>query len=686
MRLSGFGSSVIISPSLEEEKVVESSETSATVEHPVSPQVTPSDLSVHTEMTTRDNSMTARDHYDPTALAGDPARDHHDPTAQETEAIERDDGSKEDQNVEHVDDVPTMIETAPETAVPARGGRSGRSKKQATLPSPPAATSTRQTRRSRRSEPIVTTDDTDSTAAEEEAVPVTGRSRRSRKTKPPSREVERLEIGDDREESMERGMETSDVEMRESSDELSQSSMFPQTESDSIHEVPSESIVSSSEPEAADAVRPQRGRPARGRKRKQEAAVFAPTARKSRRMAAEERHDEDKEELEAEDMMEERSAVVIQKEDTEMAVTSARVGRSQRGASSEEVKQVEPDAGAMEATEGTSSVQDVDDSKEATEVPDIQEAKIQPKRQTRRSRQLPQEADVITTSETTTSQQNKAPTEVIQEGEVPGSEDSSNTRRTRKSAPRHISPETDKGRNNRRTRKSAQLSSQESEMSDTEQHQTDIDQTQENDSSQDINKAIVIQQEEKEMKLDASPGEQEEKAGRRRRKTRKSSASHSESSGCLEVIVLPESDALMTTEEAVDIRQTHTRKSPAVRDIQTTESTTPALEEEEHTVRTRKSRKSSASNGDTTSEDVQLSAEPETPEESVSSRRTRRNKVKPAVPESSDLSQESADLTAEDELEEQAPVTPRGRAAKKMAPVKTPETVTKRVTRARQKK
>lgn len=675
MSFSGFGSSVIITQSLEEEKVVESLESSATAERPVSPsQVTPSDLSEHTEAIACDSDVTARDHYDTTA---------HESEADTRDVLEsavsgNDDGSKEDQNVDNVDDEPIMMETVPETVVPARGSRTGRSKKQATLLSPPAATSTRQTRRSRKSGAAVTPDDTDSTAAEEEAVTATGRSRRSRKTKPPSREVERLDTEDDREE----GMEASDVEMKESSDEHSQSSVFPQTESDSIHEVPSESIASSSEPEAADAdvVRPQRGRPARGRKRKQEAAVLAPTARKSRRMAAEERHDEDKEE--AEDMMEERPAVVIQEEDTEMTVSSARVGRSRRGASGGEVKQLEADNSAVNTAEGSNNEQDVDGSREATDKLDVQEAKIQPKRQSRRSRQLPQESDVVTASETATGQQTKAPPEE----EVAQSEETTNTRRTRKSAPKHVSPETDKGSNNRRTRKSAQLSSQESEMSDTEQHQNS-DQTQENDSSQDANKATVIPQEEKEMKLDASSEEQEEKAGRRTRKTRKTSASHDESSGSREVFLSPESDALMAKEEAGDIRQTRTRKSPAVRDIQTTESTTPALEEDEHTVRTRKSRKSSASNGDATSEDVQLSAEPGTPEDSASSRRTRRNKAKPTVHESSDLSQESDDLTAEDEVEEQAPVmTPRGRASKKTAPVKSPETVTKRVTRARQKR
>ena len=658
---------------MEEEKVVES-ETSATAERPVSPsQVTPSDLNEHTEVIARDNDVTARDHYDTTAHETE--ADTRD--VLETAVIGNDDDSKEDQNVDHVDDEPKMMETVPEEVVPTRGGRPGRSKKQATLLSPPSATSTRQTRRARKSAAAVTADDTDSTAAEEEAVPAPGRSRRSRKTKPPSREVERLGTGDDREE----GTETSDVEMKESSDEHSQSSVFPQTESDSIHEVPSESLASSSEPEATDAdlVRPQRGRPVRGRKRKQEAAVLAPTARKSRRMAAEERHDADKEE--AENVMEERPAVVIQEEDTEMAVTSVRVGRSRRGASGGDVKQLEADSGAVGTAEGSNSEQDVDDSEEATEIPDIQEAKIQPKRQTRRSRQLPQESDAITASETATMQQTAPPEE-----EAAESEETTNTRRTRKSAPRHASPETDKGNNNRRTRKSAQLSSQESEMSDSEQHQNS-DQMQEDDSSQDTNKAVVIQQEEKEMKLDASLGEQEEKTGRRTRKTRKSSASHDESSGSREVFVSPESDALMAKEEAGDIRQTRTRKSPAVRDIQTTESTTPALEEDEHTARTRKSRKSSASNGDATSEDVQLPAESWTPEDSASSRRTRRNKAKPTVHESSDLSQESDDLTAEGEVEEQAPVvTPRGRASKKMAPVKSPETVTKRVTRARQRK
>ena len=292
---------------------------------------------------------------------------------------------------------------------------------------------------------------------------------------------------------------------------------------------------------------------------------------------------------------------------------------------------------------------------------DKQEAKVRTsKRQTRKTAQVLQEP------------------EATQDNQASGAEETIKNRQTRRSV---HTPETD---NNRQTRKSVKLSSPESEMSDTKQH-LETDQTQEIDTVED-KKGLVFQQEEKETISDTSTSEQEGKATRRTRKTRKSSVSNEDASGTREVFVSPQSDWLMTTQEAVGNRQTRSRKSPAVRNIQTTKSNPSAVVEDEQAPRTRNSRNSSASNEEATNEDVERSVEPATPEDGVSSRRTRRNKSKPPVQESSDLSQESEDLIAEGNDDEQAPVTPQRKASKKMAPMQSPETVTKRVTRSRQKK
>ena len=173
---------------------------------------------------------------------------------------------------------PETVETTSKT-VPTRRGRS---KKQKKLQSPPTAAPTRQTRRSRRSEPIDTdtTEESDSTVVEEEAVPVTGKTRRSHMTKSTTEEVGKLDIRDDDQEVIKGGVETSDIELEESSDVLSQSSVVPETESDSVREVPSESLPSSSETEAVVHVaRPQRGRQTQGRKRKQGTAVAESSVR-----------------------------------------------------------------------------------------------------------------------------------------------------------------------------------------------------------------------------------------------------------------------------------------------------------------------------------------------------------------------------------------------------------------------
>jgi len=674
---TGFDYNIIIpGSSLEQEQVtLESSVTPDTAEHSVlPPQVMAPAVSEHPkEATAPDSDTETPDQLDVTARESEAGvRD-----VVESSVVEADDNSNKDQNADDDGAVPEVVEAAPKTAVATRGGRSGRSKKQEKLPSPPTATSTRQTRRSRRSEPAATTEDTDSTAAEEEAVAVTGRSRRSRKTKPLSKEVERMDIRDEQEE----GLEATDVEMGESSDVLSQSSVVPQTESDSTQEAISESLPSSSEPDTVfpDVARPQRGRQTRGRKRKQEAAVAEASSRKSRRMAAEEQLSEDKNE--DEDIVVENSTVVSEKEDTEIAATSLRVGRSRRGASG---RQVKPQPEAVDTTEESNTEQEEHESTAVTQVFDKQNAKMRTQRQTRKSAHLPEEAEAIVAGDSITSPQTKATSVTTHEEGSSEAEETTKNRRARRSAP--ISLETDESVGNRRKRKSAQLSSQESEKSDTEL-QMNSDDAPEIDAQEVKSKATVIQQEETKIQPDASPADHEEKPSRRKRKTRKSSEGD-DASGTQEMLLSLESDSLIPPEEAVGNRQTRSRKSPAVSSkVQTIESNTSAVEENERTTGKRKSRKSLGLNEDTANDDVELSVEPATPEEVVSSRqRKRRNKTKPSVQESTELSQASDVLSGEHDVEEEGSVTPQRKVAKKMAPVQSPETVTKRVTRARQRK
>ena len=594
--------------------------------------MTPSDVSVPTEMTEGDSNVTAGDQCDFTAPETEAG------TRDEAEcAITENDDSKQDQNVNLNVAVQETVKTAPEIAGPIRGRRRGRSKKQDESQIPLIVTS-RQTRRSRRSEPTAISEDTDSTATEEEVVTHIGRFRRPRKTNLLNREVQRLDISDDQQQGMQQE-ETGDTEMLESSDVLSQSSALPQTDSDSTHDVPSESLASSSEPEVPDGgqIRPKRGRQARGRKRKLETAVAASAIRKSQRLVAEEQQGESKEVVGDEAIVEESAAFHGQEEGTEVPVTSARVGRTGTGASGGEAEQPEPDGSALDTAKlNDKSIETFPgDHDKPTEAADKQEAKVHSKRQTRKAPQLPQEPEAVI-------QQTNLSTVVKQENEegFEATEITSN-RRTRKSTPRRVSSEADKATRNRRTRKSAQVSPEESEISETEQH-PNSDQTGKNCNSQPENN----QPEEKQS--GASFGEHEDKVGRRTRKTRKSSASIEES-----------------TKNSTD---------------------TPSLEEDELSYRAKRSRKSWDSSEDATKEHIHLSAEPDTPQETLSSRRTRGRKAKPEIQESNDLSApESGDVTAQDDVEDKVPVTPRERASKKMEAVKTPETV-KRVTRARHKK
>ena len=598
----------------------------------------------------------------------------------ESAIVETDHDTKndlEDNDVER--DLPETVKRSPKERVSVRGGRSARSKQQNKLPTTPAAPSTRQTRRSRRSEPVESTEDTDSTAAEEEAIAETERSRRSRKTRPPSRGVKRLDIGAAEEKEEHGGVIVSDIEMGESSDMLSQSSVVPQTESDS-QEVHSESLPSSSETENVSAAsgviaRPKRGRATRGRKRKQEAVVSGPSARKTRRVVAEdvmteERPSEENEEVEDEKMSVENPVVTIQEEDTEMATTSPKVESAVM-----EVNQ--PGGHTVSTTDNTH----IDQSEEEPAAQELAKP------------------DTVTLTGSSSRRHTRKPVQILQEPEGTIIEDedvvqeavkTTGNRRTRRSTPRNVPQETEKTASRRQTRKSLQLHSQESGASDAEE-QMSSSQTLESDIILDDNKDMGRQSsvfvEQKEITSDTSQLD-EGKTSRRTRKPWKSSASSEDASASTRVDEhsLQESDASMQTEEGASNRQTRSGKSPALNKSKMTKSDKSTEEEAESTPQTRKTRRSLTSNDDTTTEDVQPSIELDTPRDSISSRRTRRNKSTPTAQETTELSQESDNSTAEGDNEEEDSIEPRRRASRKVAPVETTEIVTKRVTRNRQKK
>ena len=81
-----------------------------------------------------------------------------------------------------------------------------------------------------------------------------------------------------------------------------------------------------------------------------------------------------------------------------------------------------------------------------------------------------------------------------------------------------------------------------------------------------------------------------------------------------------------------------------------------------------------------------MSVEPYVPDDSVSSRRTRRNKSTPTAQETTELSQELDNLTDGGDLEEEKTRTPKRRTSRKIVPVEPTGAVTERVTRNRQKK
>lgn len=652
---TGFGSSVIASEELEEGKQQDSLSTMSKPAQLVSsspPQKLQLDYSVHSDANTGDIDITARDN------SSTPEHETAPDACDKGVNDYRD--SIESENAD----------SAPEKELSTQGGRRGRSKKRNVLFTPPSETCTRATRRSRRSEFSTICEDTDSTATEEEASTFKGgRQRRSRKTKPPSREVEMLDIRDSCG-GIHGEVETSDVDMAESSDVLSQSSVVPRTESESTHESLSESVVSSSEAEAADTdgIGAQRGNAARGRKRKTGAAAIAtPPIRKSRRRAIEEQWSQDKKESEDEDMTEEMRVV-----DANVAVSSPRLAKSRRA----EVQQTE----AVVEQEGRSV-----ERHPQSVVPDDSEANTRSKRPTRKSTPQLQEPEAVSASENVSIQQS-SPTpglEKIQDYEGFDVEKTTNNRRTRNSVPKQVTSLTDTGSQNRRKRNSTQLPTQEVDLSGKEPRQTS-NQIKKNGNSEEESKATVVLLEQTEM-TDVSLEQEHDKASsRRQKKNRKSSASNEESSVSLEGFALPQSDAVAAAVEAQTSRETRSRKSLATKNIQTPNYTSPASGEE-LVPQTQNPRKSPALNESTTGENVvELPVASNTPDAGVAPRRTRRNKVKPGMHDNSDLSPESDNLT--DFVEEKVAGTPRGKATKDKAPVTSPEIVTKRVTRARKTK
>jgi len=510
-------------------------------------------------------------------------------------------------------------ESASEKEVSPKGGQTGQSVKQEVSMSPSSPPFKPVIRRSRRSGHAAISEDTDSSATEEETTTVRGRQRRARRTKPPSREVEMLDITDNNANGGKLAeVETSEVEVEESSDVQSQSSVIPRTESDSTHEVPSESLISSSETEAAegDGTRPARGKTTQGRKRKTEAAAIAtPPIRKSRRRTAEQQ-------LGSQDQKE--------SEDEEMLVIDNNAASSCSGETrlpSSEVRCTAFVVGDLSNSEELSvqGVNVADDRNVAAEKMDTKEHSLC---QTRKSTPQLQ----VSTKETESNQQNSS-TLVSEEMQRYEAVDAN---KTRKSIPKRVlSTSTETGAKTRRTRNSEQLSTQEPELLSGDLLQK---------SDQEEDNETVNSQEHEEM-TDASVGEQEKNSGRRTRKN---------------------------------------RKLPFSSKIRTPEYTTSASEEDKPTPID--SRKSSTSNEDTTSEDVELSVmSSDTSEVGVSPRRTRRNKVKPGIEDNSELSQGS-DNSVTNIFEEKASTTRRGRVARNKTPIVTPDILTKRVTRARKTK
>ena len=541
----------------------------------------------------------------------------------------------------------------PKVTVSTEGVRSVLSEKEdGSLGMQPARSKrTRKSRRSIRPEPATSTEDTDSTVTEEETPAVTGRARRSRMSGAPSTIAENLDIQDVQDRESRGGMDVSDIDKAESSDILSQGSAAPETGSDS-QEGLSESLVSSSETETAPAG-PRQGKVGRGRKRKQESTemegvVPRPPTRKTRREAAE----------------------------TEGSVFTERVSEGSKNVEYENISMETPVVNSQE--EGKKVVSE---SLKIETSPEIEgngmSGILTNRRQTRKSAQKSQEPELPQGS--ITSRQAEASSNIAEEDEAM---DVGSNRRSRRSAPRNISQGANKPSVKRQTRTSLQLISKDSDLADTE-HVVFNDKASERDSRGDdetpANEQLSVEQ--KNVEADTSH-EDEGKITRRTRAARKSSVSTEDASvnTVIDILSSRESDSF-TSEEVSGRFQTNSHDTPVVPKVKTPNSDTSNGEEAEKTPKTRKSRKS------LDVKEVQLSPDPVTAAGTLSSRRSQRQKSTPSLPEATTLLQDSAkNFEDEEHIEDEESLASPKKVSRKTAPMKSTETVTKRVTRSRQKK
>lgn len=569
------------------------------------------------------------------------------------ESSENEHNSTSDINNHDADSVLPETMKDPKVTVSTEGVRSVLSEKEdGSLGMQPARSKrTRQSRRSIRPEPATSTEDTDSTVTDEETLAVTGRARRSRMSGAPSTIAENLDIQDVQDRQSRGGMDVSDIDKAESSDLLSQGSAAPETESDS-QEGLSESLVSSPETETAPAG-PRRGKVGRGRKRKQESTemegvVPRPPTRKTRRGAAE----------------------------TEGSVFTERVSEGSKNVEHENISMETPVVISQE--EGKKVVSESLKIETSPEIEGNGMSGIHTnRRQTRKSAQESQEPELPQGS--ITSRQAEASSNIAEEDEAM---DVGSNRRSRRSALRNISQRTNKPSVKRQTRTSLQLTSKDSDLADTE-HVVFNDKASERDSRGDDETPANEQSsaEQKNVVADRSR-EDEGTIIRRKRAARKSSVSTEDAlvNTVIDILSSRESDSL-TTEEVSGRFQTKSHDTPVVPKVKTPNSDTSNGEEAEETPKTRKSRKS------LDVKEVQLSPDPVTAAGTLSSRRSQRKKSTPSLPEATTLLQDSAkNFEDEEHIEDEESLASPKKVSRKTAPMKSTETVTKRVTRSRQKK
>ena len=532
----------------------------------------------------------------------------------------------------------------PKVTVSTKGVRSVLSEKEdGSLGMQPARSKrTRKSRRSIRPEPATSTEDTDSTVTEEETPAVTGRARRSRMSGAPSTIAENLDIQDVQDRESRGGIDVSDIDKAESSDILSQGSAAPETGSDS-QEGLSESLVSSSETETAPAG-PRQGKVGRGRKRKQESTemegvVPRPPTRKTRREAAE----------------------------TEGSVFTERVSEGSKNVEYENISMETPVVISQE--EGKKVVSESPKIETSPEIEGNGKSGILTnRRQTRKSAQKSQEPEVPQGS--ITSRQVEASSNIAEEDEAM---DVGSNRRSRRSASRNISQRTNKPSVKRQTRTSLQLTSKDSDLVDTE-HVVFNDKAPERDSRGDDETPANEQSSAEQKNVVADRSREDEGT--------KSSVSTEDAlvDTVIDILSSRESDSL-TTEEVSGSFQTKFHDTPVVPKVKTPNSDTSNGEDAEKTPKTRKLRKS------LDVKEVQLSPDPVTAAGTLSSRRSQRKKSTPSLPEATTLLQDSAkNFEDEEHMEDKESLASPKKVSRKTAPMKSTETVTKRVTRSRQKK